>query len=340
MDGKICTERNAPIDILKYICAFLVICVHVNFEGRYYAEPLMRMAVPVFFMITGWFYSDEKERRRKQFLKILRIYLFSGLIYFLWWALDCAAEGLSIAAELPAQITPGNIVKLLLFNQTMFGRHLWYLTALLYVLAIAALLGENGRRKAVFLIPVLLAGAMALGAYSPLYMGWKLDFMYGRNFLFTGLPCFLLGEHLRRVRHRLRLSPPVLLVLLGIFFVLSLKEKIYLHNRTGYDNAEMYISTMLMAVSAFLLATGAGSPRNAAMKEIARWGRDYTLGIYILQAMVIDIMQRVLERPFLKACSAAKVHYYTAPLVILLFTTALTALLKAAQRRAKAPIHE
>lgn len=46
--------RADNIDILKAICAFLIICIHVPFPGTVgaYFTALTRIAVPVFFMIN------------------------------------------------------------------------------------------------------------------------------------------------------------------------------------------------------------------------------------------------------------------------------------------------
>ena len=56
---KILENRNNNLDILKTICAFLVICIHIPFPGSVGAiiTPLARIAVPIFFMITGYFYN-------------------------------------------------------------------------------------------------------------------------------------------------------------------------------------------------------------------------------------------------------------------------------------------
>lgn len=50
-------KRNNSIDNLKAICTFLIICIHVPFPGEIgaYFITLTRIAVPIFFMITGFF---------------------------------------------------------------------------------------------------------------------------------------------------------------------------------------------------------------------------------------------------------------------------------------------
>lgn len=47
-------QRNYSIDILKALCAFLVIILHVAWAYTDTFLPLARAAVPVFFMISGY----------------------------------------------------------------------------------------------------------------------------------------------------------------------------------------------------------------------------------------------------------------------------------------------
>lgn len=46
-------ERNYSIDILKFICAILVVFLHTDCVYHDYILPLTRCAVPCFFMISG-----------------------------------------------------------------------------------------------------------------------------------------------------------------------------------------------------------------------------------------------------------------------------------------------
>ena len=51
------TKRNIGIDILRFICAFLVACIHAPFSGAVggCVKAVARIAVPIFFMSTGYF---------------------------------------------------------------------------------------------------------------------------------------------------------------------------------------------------------------------------------------------------------------------------------------------
>ena len=67
--------RADNIDILKAICAFLIVCIHAPFPGIIgeYFTALTRIAVPVFFMITGYFYLDV-EKKNGEIRQIKKIY--------------------------------------------------------------------------------------------------------------------------------------------------------------------------------------------------------------------------------------------------------------------------
>ena len=57
--NKINKNRNLGVDILKFLCAFLVVMIHAPIPGvSQYTTPIARIAVPIFFMITGYYYSN------------------------------------------------------------------------------------------------------------------------------------------------------------------------------------------------------------------------------------------------------------------------------------------
>lgn len=80
--------RADNIDILKAICAFLIVCIHVPFPGKEgpYFTALTRIAVPIFFMITGYFYSDvvAQHKEKRQIMKIFYLVIEANMFYFIW----------------------------------------------------------------------------------------------------------------------------------------------------------------------------------------------------------------------------------------------------------------
>ncbi len=51
-------KRNNGIDILRLLCAFLVVCIHAHFPGvtGEYVKAIARIAVPIFFICSGYLF--------------------------------------------------------------------------------------------------------------------------------------------------------------------------------------------------------------------------------------------------------------------------------------------
>ena len=64
-------ERNYSIDILKFICAILVVFLHTDCVYHDYILPLTRCAVPCFFMISGYFSVGKDSKKIKLTIKKL-----------------------------------------------------------------------------------------------------------------------------------------------------------------------------------------------------------------------------------------------------------------------------
>lgn len=85
---EIRTGRFNNIDVLKTVCAFLIVCIHAPFPGiaGEYFTALSRIAVPIFFMITGYLYPSvvQREGQVRQIKKILRLFFMGNAIYLGW----------------------------------------------------------------------------------------------------------------------------------------------------------------------------------------------------------------------------------------------------------------
>ena len=100
--------RRQNIDILKAVCAFFVITIHCPsiFLPRY-IEPVTRMAVPVFFMISGYFYTNSRlPHMVRKVKKTLGLLVITEAVY----ALMYAAGGESYRLGLILQRTPCDIL--------------------------------------------------------------------------------------------------------------------------------------------------------------------------------------------------------------------------------------
>ncbi len=188
-------QRNNNIDTLRLVCAAEVVFAHVPFIKFGVVDP--HFAVPCFLMISGYFvYSPDKEKMSARLVKGMKsiawIAAWSTAVYLLY----------SCFYPLPKSemaFTWQGIAALLLLNVTIFGNHLWYLFAYLYVLLIAYALHRKGWLAVLtWATPFLLLSLVLCGKYSSLITDKEISLYLTRNFFAMGIPFFTLGMLLRK----------------------------------------------------------------------------------------------------------------------------------------------
>ena len=195
-------QRNYSIDILKFICAALVVLLHTNSSYQNLVSPITRCAVPCFFMISGYLLYDGKRigeiRLKRSIANILKITLWSTLLFAILKEIIAFHHGNLYFPNVNEWIC------FIVLNENPFGFHLWYLGAYLYVLFIVILVDRYDKWHFMFkAIPVLLVCDLIFGKYSLLLIGKEYPFIFVRNFLFVGLPYFALGCWLKTKQNRI-----------------------------------------------------------------------------------------------------------------------------------------
>ena len=80
--------RNISLDVLKCICAILVVFLHSDWKYRDAFSPLTRCAVPCFFMISGYLLWDKEGgmifKVRHSLKKIIRITIYATFMFFIF----------------------------------------------------------------------------------------------------------------------------------------------------------------------------------------------------------------------------------------------------------------
>ena len=123
-------SRADNIDILKAICAFLIVCIHVPIPGRVgaYFTALTRIAVPIFFMITGYFYSDTvaRHKEKRQIKKIFSLVIEANMLFFIWNITLDVLRRENVVTYVQKLFTGKSILKFLALNESPLAGHLWY----------------------------------------------------------------------------------------------------------------------------------------------------------------------------------------------------------------------
>ena len=195
-------SRADNIDILKAICAFLIVCIHVPIPGRVgaYFTALTRIAVPIFFMITGYFYSDTvaRHKEKRQIKKIFSLVIEANMLFFIWNITLDVLRRENVVTYVQKLFTGKSILKFLALNESPLAGHLWYLGAILYVLVVVLLMDRvNCRKILYYLTPVLLIADLVFGKYSLLIFHREFPYILVRNFLCVGIPYFCIGNFIR-----------------------------------------------------------------------------------------------------------------------------------------------
>lgn len=316
-------ERSYSIDILKFACAVLVVIVHTNFKFQNAVLPLTRCAVPCFLMISGFLlYSENKgigyERLKRNIKHIFHIMIWSTLLFAV------VKEGMSIIHGEFFIPSINQWFNFIIFNDNPFGYHLWYLGAYLYVLVIALVVDKYNMWNSLMCItPLLLLGDLIFGKYSLLLLNHEYPFIYVRNFLFIGLPYFLIGVWIKK--HKAKLLTVNMKIYAGgiiLFSVTSILEKIILLNIGMSPAREHYLSTTFLAISLFMFVLSFKDVKSSRISLLG--GRD-SLYIYVFHPLFIITLPVVIKRlpTVVDLC-----FQWTAPFVILILTIILTITLR------------
>lgn len=291
MIQKSCESSTASyhgIDLIKFLCAFLVVSIHVApfSEGHFqnaqllnflYAKVFARIAVPFYFTASGFFLfrgmdrrSIDMERIGKYCWKLLRMYALWSLLLF-----------------------------------TGKDMHLWYLKATVVAVIFVGLCFRWCRRD--LLIGLLALGLYGLGISGDAYYWYRgpfhglplTDFLTGmyvhffdttRNGFFMGVPFVLMGALLSRKPLKLRAG------LAALGFVCSLAalflEAHFLESRGICEDYNMYL--MLLPTNFFLFVLAL----NLNLKDRPGYQKLREIGalIYYLHMLVFTVLE-FLFRP-------------------------------------------
>lgn len=267
-------ERNHSVDILRFICAYLVVTLHVHTPYHSYTEPIARCAVPLFFMMSGYFGNGGGKKR------ILKILIVSSFVYAL---LDILFFGADLMDKSDFSLWK-TIVAIVLFNENPFAYHLWYLSAYIYVLLLVPVIRRYGMwRMAYFASPLLIAVGIVFGKYSDLLFQREYYEFLTRNFLFVGLPFYLIGHFMGKHKNRISRHKEVFVLSVLVFLPLAIAEGLWVNKLFG----GIYISTVFLSVSIFLFTLSCFVKREGMVSRI---GRQYTLYIYITHLFWIKVL--------------------------------------------------
>lgn len=299
--------RYFYIDILKFICAFLVICIHAPFLGAVgqYIIAISRCAVPIFFMISGYFNASKNSEKnyQKQIKKLLILLIYANIIYFLF-DLAKAIFNQSVENFMIETINLKNLFKFIVFNESPFSAHLWYLSAILYVTIIDNIVEKKKLKKYIYnIIPILLMVDLIFGKYSILIFDREFPYILVRNFIFVGLPYYYIGNFISENQAKIieRIKANKLIIYIILFTFTTIIEHYVLIKLDCNATRDHYISTSLLAISMFLYFLKNDTIKHRysnifikkILKKIQLIGQKHSLNIYVYHPIILAFIYHI-----------------------------------------------
>ncbi|MBW8523376.1 acyltransferase family protein [Chryseobacterium chendengshani] len=236
--------RNLTIDLLKIVLAFFVVFLHMNFLrdsqpflSYLLVNGLFRIAVPVFLVITGFYFLhiNSLQKLKKWLFRTFLLYAIWMAIYITHWKDN------------------GQILLTVIFGY----HHLWYLIGTFFSGIILYLL----RRKSSKLLITLAVFLFFLGYVVQVlgnlhYFEREQDFVLNmylmyRNFLFVCFPFLTIGFLINRHDFDLsRYKNSYLLVILSVSCVVA--EAFFNYSNISSESADVLFSLLFACPLVFL----------------------------------------------------------------------------------------
>lgn len=289
------------IDIMKLVCAILVIIVHTNPLQPYF--PLAnfilinvfgRVSVPFFFLSSGYLFAQNLKSKGNDYFKT---YIWSLIrLYLIWFVIYIPFGLMRIHEMVPGEISPllwiGVFFEALFLHGSYF--HLWYLAALILGLIMVYFFQKHFKMKYLILIGIVLFIIGLSETYNDVvnlipgisnvtdfYFKW---FFTTRNAVFFGLVFLAIGFELYNREETFRINNAGKWSV--VCFILLFVEAILLRYLSVPLNYNLLIMQLPFTVCFFEFLK---SERFAKIK-VSRKLRAYNTWFYLTHAMFLELI--------------------------------------------------
>lgn len=310
---------------LKAFCALFVVILHVPFVAKDTLTPFIRIAVPCFFMISGYFlYCEDTKNVFEKGVRWAKTNFFLAcwlnLFYFI----------------LKSTILHGTNIYLFLLS---FARGdtiilpLWYLTALWQGLIIIIII-LKAFPFALKYAPFLIFINLLAGRYSFMFdlRGCPLPSYVTLNCVAVALPCLSIGYLLRSHHNYLvhMLTASSLLALLFLFSICMYVEEYILVDILNSQTSGYSLFTLPVAIMFFILFL--------RLKNLPTWlvaiGKKHSANVYFFHIFIAEVVT-ILLGPRLLNIDMVNGH----ALIVFLVTIVFSCVLKFVYRKLRSLIN-
>lgn len=293
-------QRLVAIDILRLIAAFFVVYIHTHHTLPEVLSTLSRMAVPLFFAISGFFFFSKEDTKLlhkaiKAIKKLTFYYVLSLLLFAVYGLYQCSltqdysafhfsiTKIFNLLARCTSPIMP-------------YGFHLWFLVALIEVYLLFYILchkvkynKEKNIRYALIISIVAYYVVMVLvKGYIPVLFQTRTLGIIFSSVLFFATPFFLMGYYIAQNKNKLyRIKKNKLIIGIISLYLVQLIEYQIVGDKTCYFSSIPFIFLILI----YALQS---NPSSKIALVTSQLGQDYSLLIYILHPIFVPILKDII----------------------------------------------
>nr|WP_319637894.1 acyltransferase family protein [[Clostridium] scindens] len=230
-------------------------------------------------------------------IKDLSFILFVGcLYYFLFNCIISLLQGTSFGEYIRQYANILVWKQFLVFNDNPFSGHLWYLSAVIYTLIVMLIIEKINCNKILMLfMPLLFAMFLFIPSnFCTAILGHQFSRYVVRNFIFIGVPYFILAKQIITKRNKLKTKVIVyiLVMLLLSFLEFLVHYKIYIYRRLD----DYYVTTIGLAFFLMIWATNnTWKVQKKCFSKLAIIGKKYSGIIYIIHPSIITAINMVVK---------------------------------------------
>lgn len=235
-------------------------------------------------------------------MRLLVIAIIVIVLTFLYKMIfECHCDMANIISMLKGHFNKDNIIRLLMFNRLSVATHLWFIFALIYVYLLAPIIIRLFRKK--LTIAFVLAIITLILVYTFTFLFHKrIDisyrYMITRNWLFEGIPAFLVGVCLKENENRIieyinSVKKTRIIIIVFIINILIFLDA-YLSTIINV-NFEFYLLSPLLVI--ILISLTFAYPKNQIGETLQRiFGNKLSTIVYMFYPIVLLVLNKVFNR--------------------------------------------
>lgn len=292
-------KRIYSIDTIKCIAAFLVVFLHAPIKCNIteYILVIARIAVPIFFLISGYLYENKinnKDKSIASIKKLAKLLLISYLIYIPFECFMYLYDEKSLNVFWSDLFSVSSII----FNLKI-ASHLWYIRALIYLEIFYLFVKDKNRKLDYIIFPcIIYLVCLIFSKYSIVLFGKCMPveiYEPVTKFFGTAYVFFTIGIFIKKyINDKNENKKLIFLLIVGIFSVMNLFEYMILERIEKNIGTCNYLCTFFLSISMFCLFIF--NPDYGKGSIFEKIGREHSLNIYIYHVIIMRLLNFIISK--------------------------------------------